>query len=137
MADHDKMIEDQQQALAEAYDASFAEGAKAERARISAILNCEEAGPRQRLAMKLALETDMTLEHAREFMDGLPVERKISSVRTLAERYAENPGFGGDARDPETIHLRHSAEQIRQRSVERANAKRGVDRPAPPEAPEG
>lgn len=52
----------------------FAEGATAERARISAILGCDEAKSRPAAAMNVAFKTDMSVEKAVDFLAGLPAE---------------------------------------------------------------
>ncbi len=85
-------------AAAEAREAARAEGraegAAAERARIKGILESPEAAGRWDVAMKLALETDMAVEPARQFLRAAPIqpeasipgiERREEGVATMAE----------------------------------------------------
>ncbi|AWY09497.1 signal peptide peptidase A [Ruegeria phage vB_RpoS-V16] len=55
--------------------AGKAEGAQAERARISAIMDSEEAKSHPAAARHVALNTDMTAEAAASFLKGLPEEK--------------------------------------------------------------
>ena len=63
-------------ARAEGHATGIAEGAKAERERINAILACEPAQTRQKAALSAALKTDMTLEQASAFLGDLNEEPK-------------------------------------------------------------
>ena len=51
------------------------EGAKAERARISGILACDNAKERPAAAQALAMDSDMSVEQANAFLAKLPVEK--------------------------------------------------------------
>ena len=51
------------------------EGAKAERARISGILACDNAKERPAAAQALAMDSDMSVEQANTFLGKLPVEK--------------------------------------------------------------
>ncbi|WP_150523858.1 S49 family peptidase [Roseibium sediminis] len=61
-------------ARTEAHKAGFAEGASAERERISGIIGCDEAKSRPRAAMSAALKTDMSLDAAKAFLSDLEEE---------------------------------------------------------------
>ncbi len=84
---------------AEAHAAAVAEatkaGATAERARISAILTCEAAAERPRLAQKVALETDLPAEAAAAIISAAAPENR-TGIRSLAERSKESPEPGLD-----------------------------------------
>lgn len=74
-----------------------AEGATAERGRISAILTCDAAKERPELAKKMAFDTDMSAEAAAAFMASLPAEKPVSSIPSMDERAASaGPGFGAE-----------------------------------------
>lgn len=72
----------------------------AERQRIAAILNCEEARGREELARTLALETDTTPEAARKLLAAAPVAAK-PAANPLEARMGQiqNPRVGIDVRE--------------------------------------
>lgn len=69
------------------------EAQKAERARIHAILNCEEATGRDRTALALALDTSVDLATAAVALEGVP-KAETRTYPSLAERSAEAGDFG-------------------------------------------
>lgn len=87
-----------QAAVAEA----AAEAANAERARIAAILDSEEAASRPNLARRIALKTDLAPEAALELLGGAAEETKeekaagTSSFEALMDA-AKHPELGADA----------------------------------------
>ena len=74
------------------------EGAKAERARITAIFNLEEAKGRTNLARTIALETDTAPEQAQKLLAAAPVETKNNALAG-AMAGVKNPNVGADAGD--------------------------------------
>lgn len=72
---------------------AFAAGAKAERERVAAILNADEAKGRDALARSLALDTDMGAEQARTVLGKAPKE---SGGLAAAMAGVENPDVGPD-----------------------------------------
>jgi ClpP class serine protease len=71
-------------ATAEARTTALAEGATAERARISGILDSEAAKTRPIAAKQVAHNTDMTVEAAATFLNGLQEEAKAESPADAA-----------------------------------------------------
>ncbi|MBL8563877.1 MAG: hypothetical protein JNN06_16540 [Gemmobacter sp.] len=69
------------------------EAQQAERARIHAILNCEEAKGRDRTALALALDTSVDLATAAVALEGVP-KAETRTYPSLAERSAEAGDFG-------------------------------------------
>lgn len=82
-------------------------GAIAERDRIKAINNSDEAKTRPLAAMRVALSTDMNVDAAKEFLAGLPEEPKTTKADagnafTKAMNTTDNPNVGatdGNAND--------------------------------------
>jgi hypothetical protein len=70
-------------------------GAKAERARIRAILNCAEAQGRQKMAHELALEMGLDFEAAKKILALAPKEAP-GVLAALMANY-KNPEVGPDA----------------------------------------
>jgi len=71
-----------------------AEGATAERLRINRIIGCPEAEGRQKTALTLALETDMTPAQAGKILAASPKADASSFMSTMAG--VENPDIGPD-----------------------------------------
>jgi hypothetical protein len=57
------------------HTAGLAEGATAERTRISAILGSDEAKDKPKAAMSVAMKTGMSLEDAKAFLADMPTEK--------------------------------------------------------------
>lgn len=85
--------------------AARAEGATAERQRISAILGCDAAKDRPVAAMQTALRTDMSTDAAQAFLASLPVEnaKKEEAATTGTTPFAaamqDTPEVGHEAAD--------------------------------------
>lgn len=74
-------------------------GRKAERERIRAILGCEEAKGRERLAQTIALETDTEPEQAQKLLAAALLESKNTFAEAMAR--VRNPEVGADADNPD------------------------------------
>ncbi len=105
-----------------------AEGAKAERTRISTIMDSEAAKDRPAAARHVALNSDMSSEAAATFLAGLPKEAK-GGYRTIEERASEQVEAGGDgtsaeaaAKDSLTAAAGAAAHS---KSIDKINAMRG------------
>lgn len=72
------------------------EGTKAERERVSAIMNHAEAKERQGLALSVATETDMNVEQAAKLLAAAPKQAQSSQLAALMAQM-KNPGVGVDA----------------------------------------
>lgn len=87
------------QALAEGKKLGAAESVAAERARIAAIIGCDEAKGREELARTFALETDTSVEVTKKLLAAAPkVEEQKPAENPLAAamKAVENPGVGAD-----------------------------------------
>lgn len=74
------------------------EGAKSERDRVSAIINCEAAKDRKDQAITIALESDMTADQASNLLAKMPLEKSQSATGfSQAMSQIENPTVGADA----------------------------------------
>lgn len=82
-------------ARAEGQDAGRTEGATAERARIAAILGCDEAKDRPALAQHLAMNTDQTPEAAQGLL-AVAAKETVEAPAPAAPAATEN-GTGFDA----------------------------------------
>lgn len=72
-------------------------GASAERQRIAAILNCEEAADRPALANHMALNTDLSVEQARKLLAVSAKEAKVAATPFQAAMDAgSHPEVGAD-----------------------------------------
>lgn len=110
-----------------AVDMARAEGAAAERERIAGILGCEAAKGREKQAITMALETDMTAEAAAKVLASFePAKPAASPADDLAARAAAGPEIGAtmnaDARSAEA----DKAAAGWKRAVEAANARFNV-----------
>jgi capsid assembly protease len=80
------------------------EARSAERARVAAILGCDEAKGRQSMAQSLALEMDVTPEQAKKLLATAPVaallEAKAENEFARAMGGVKNPEVGADAGKP-------------------------------------
>ena len=74
-----------------------AEGASAERSRLSAILDSEEAKQRPTAARMLAFDTDKSPEAVASMLAKLPVETKGESTTTTPPAAGAGAGAGADA----------------------------------------
>lgn len=90
--------------VAQRESAARAAGVAEERKRIGAILNHEAAAPRQKLAKKLAFDTDMTAEAAASVLEAAAPEQGVdASTAAFASPLASamatvaNPAIGPDA----------------------------------------
>ncbi len=83
----------------EGMKAGRTEGITAERARISAILSCEEAKDRSSLASHIAFHTDMAAEDARKMLAAAPAQAAQAAADPLAQAMSNvaNPKVGADA----------------------------------------
>ncbi|MDO5646310.1 S49 family peptidase [Paracoccus sp. (in: a-proteobacteria)] len=92
--------------LAEGHAAVVKEGATAERARISAIIESEEGQARPAAAMAAAMDTDMTAEQATKFLAKLPAEAAPAAPSASQD---EPKGANGAAKDFATAmnHAKH------------------------------
>jgi signal peptide peptidase SppA len=83
-----------------------------ERARIAAILNCEEAKGREQLARVLALETDHTPDQAKKILSASPVA--AASPNALEQRMAQlgNPKVGTGAGDTQETSTAAEVQRI-------------------------
>jgi len=92
-----------QAARQEGIESGKAEGATQERARVSAILDCEEAKARPAAARQVALHTDLDTEAAAKFLAGLPEETPATTGKAAANGFEQamensgNPNVGADA----------------------------------------
>lgn len=106
-----------------------AEGASAERARISAIMDGASAKDRPAAARHVALNSDMSADAAATFLAGLPAETKGGGYRTIAERAAAQPEAGGEGVAAEAAAREQSsgaaAAAAHQKSIDKINAMRG------------
>jgi hypothetical protein len=64
--------------------AAFAEGVRQERERISAIVRSDHARGRRALALKIALDTDLTPEQAQAVLSSAP--REAQAIGTRAQK---------------------------------------------------
>ena len=84
------------EASAAAATAGRAEGVKAERARIQAILAHAESKDRAQLAMSVAFETEMDVEQAAKLLAAAPKQASGSALASLMAGI-KNPKVGTDA----------------------------------------
>ena len=70
-----------------------AEGATAERARITSILRLDEAQGREAQATAIALDTDLSAEQAKKVLAVSPKASAAPAVPAIAERAAAFNGF--------------------------------------------
>lgn len=82
-------------ALAAARSEGETAGRQAERARVVAILGSDQAVERPTAALAAALETDMTVEQATNFLGKLPAEAKVEPAAPKDQGSAGG-GVGGD-----------------------------------------
>jgi signal peptide peptidase SppA len=80
-------------------EAGRAEGAKAERERIAAVLGCDEAKDRAKLALHLALETDSAPEAAKKLLAAASKDAPGASGFAAAMAQIKNPKVGVDGED--------------------------------------
>lgn len=111
-------------AVAAATTAGRAEGARDERARVCAIMDCDAAKTRPAAARELAMSSDMTAEAAAALLAKLPEETAAKATPALAERHAENPGFGANGVDPVSGSTA-AASDVRAKVVAAVNKRRG------------
>ena len=82
--------------------AGLSEGATAERERIGAIMDSEEAAKRPAAARHVALNSDMTVEAAAKFLAGLPEESTEAATTESGTSFeaametGDNPNLGAD-----------------------------------------
>lgn len=111
-------VEAHKAGVAEGKADGLAEGAKAERERVNAIIGADEAKDRPKAALSAALKTDMTVAQAKAFLADLPSEKVEASAETEkadvnAQRFDEamgdTPGVGSDeaerAEEEDSINL--------------------------------
>lgn len=98
-------------------------GAVSERARIKAILTCEAAADRPKLARQVALETDLPADAALAII-GAAASETATRIPSLAERAAESAEPGLDCGGPVTA--KSEAEARRLRVVQAAGAPNGT-----------
>ncbi len=92
-------------ARAEGVEAGKTAGAEAERARIGAILDSDEAKLRPAAARQVALKTGLSVEDARAFLTGLPEEKgeeNPGSMFVASMNGDEHPNLGAGADTPGT-----------------------------------
>lgn len=82
-----------QAAVADATTSGRNAGAQAERARVSAILDSEEAKTRPAAARQVALHTDWGVEAAATFLAGMPEESKVKTETQAPAPKATGSGF--------------------------------------------
>lgn len=103
-ADHEAAIA---AATKDATEAATVAGAQAERARIAAIMDSEEAKTHPAAARHVALNTDMTAEAAAAFLAGLPEEKTEAATSTgtssfeTAMNSGDNPNLGAETGENE------------------------------------
>lgn len=91
----DEQVREQYPAVVEAAHAEgFATGVSGERARVSDILTCDDAGKRPKMAMYLATQTDMSAEQAKGLLATAPEETvaKPAPANPLAAAIAAGGG---------------------------------------------
>ena len=76
-----------------------AAGANEERARISAILGCDEAKARPIAAMNTAMKTAMSVEDAKAFIGTMPEEAKATPAKAEGTEGAEGRNHFEEAMD--------------------------------------
>jgi signal peptide peptidase SppA len=95
---------------AEEVDAARERGRTSERARITAILESEEAKNRPTAAMAVALTTDMPVDTAKVFLGKMPTEVKAPGARASGDNVTPfdramnstpNPAVGAEVTDPQ------------------------------------
>lgn len=101
------------------------EGSKAERARIAAILACDEAKERPTAAHQVAMHTEMPVEAAAAFLAGMPKEAPAAAGNALDKMMrGTNPVVGADAeREHPKAGARLSSVSIFERRAKAAQAR--------------
>lgn len=85
-----------------------AEGAKAERERIAAVMALPESGNRQKSALQIALTTDLSVDQAKALLETIPEQGSAPAQETKAKEKSPfekameqgNPDIGAGAGDP-------------------------------------
>ncbi|HZF19500.1 MAG TPA: S49 family peptidase [Burkholderiales bacterium] len=111
------------EARAEGVKAGSAEGIKAERDRVRAIMIHAEAKDRQELALSIATETDMSAEQAAKLLAAAPKQASGSALAALMAK-EKNPAVGvdGDPNAAVTAQMIDSAAIFEsRRTAQRAN----------------
>lgn len=111
------------EAHASALDSVRAEGAAAERARITAILRSDAANGREAQALAFALDTDIDADAAIKVLAAAP-KAVATAVPSIAERATAEREFGGTT-DPSHIH---TSAQLWSKAVQSANRAIGAGR---------
>jgi capsid assembly protease len=88
-------------ALADGVAQGRTEGRTAERARVNAILGCEEAKGREGMARTVAMETDLDAEAAKKLLAASPVQTEKKNPLVDAMNKVPNPNVGAGGGEDE------------------------------------